>query len=59
MKRTTYMFAHPESEIGRLYRHAEQGTDGDGHPDWKLIAINQIGLYVLKRKNWLEKLFRL
>lgn len=59
MKKTRYCFAHPESELGLTFARLKQGSDGDGHPDWKLVAVTPIGLYVLRRKNWLEKLLNL
>ena len=54
MIKTKYCFAHPLSPLGMMYTF--DGCDGDGHPDWKLVAITPTGVYVFRRKNWLEKL---
>ena len=51
--KSKYLFAHPESELGRKY------FDGNGDQQWALIAVTPIGLYVLRRRTWLERLLRL
>lgn len=59
MKLKKYHFVHPESPWGRLYANLDRGTSGDGLPDYSLVAVTPSGLYVLKRRNWLERLFNL
>ncbi len=59
MKPTRYCFAHPESPLGLTFANLPAGVDGNGHPDWKLVAVTPAGLYVLKRRNWIERLFNL
>lgn len=50
-----YLFANSKSEIGLMYFN--KGVSGDGHPDWRLVGVGPRGLYILRRKTWIERLF--
>ena len=53
MNSVKYLAVHPQSAMGLLF------FDGPGDPDWVLVAVAPNGLYLLRRRNWLERLFKL
>ena len=59
MKTAKYIFADSDSQLGLAFKNKNTGILGAGHPDYTLVTVTPAGLYVLRRRSWLEKLLGL